>query len=77
MESGFGLALVPETSVREEMARGSLCALDVPEVRARVDVALIRRKRAFLGPAAGRLIDELVPGSMTARPAMASRRQVR
>lgn len=77
VESGFGLALVPETGVREEIARGSLCALDVPELRARVDVALIHRKRAFLGPAARRLIDELVPATATARRDMASRRQVR
>lgn len=77
VESGFGLALVPVTSVGEEIARGSLCALDVPDLRAQVDVVLIHRKRAFLGPAARRLIDDLAAGTRTPRRAMASRRQVR
>lgn len=77
VESGFGLALVPVTSVDEEIARGSLCTLDVPELRAQVDVVLVQRRRAVLGPAARRLIDELVAGARPPRRAMASRRPVR
>ena len=77
VESGFGLGLVPVTSVGEETARGSLCVLDVPELRAQIDVVLVHRKGAFLGPAARRLIDELVPGARRPRGAMASRRAVR
>lgn len=67
VEAGFGLALVPESSIHEELARGTLCTLDVPQLRAEVDVALIHRKGAFLSPAARRLIDEL--GSATRAPA--------
>lgn len=77
VESGFGLALVPVTSVGEEIARGSLCALDVPELGAQVDIVLIHRKRAFLGPAARRLIEELAVGARPRRRTMASRGQVR
>jgi len=59
VESGFGLALVPASSVREEVARGTLRELDVPELRTDVDVVIIHRKGAFLSPATLRLIDEL------------------
>ncbi len=59
VEGGFGLALVPESGVREELARGTLSRLHVPEMRAEVDVTLIHRKGAFLSPAMRRLIDEL------------------
>jgi DNA-binding transcriptional LysR family regulator len=81
VEGGFGIALVPETSVREEIARGTLVTLDVPELRAQVDVALVHRRGAFLSPAAQRLIDELArvdPEPVgTPRRAMVSRRRVR
>jgi DNA-binding transcriptional LysR family regulator len=77
VESGFGLALVPATGAAEEIARGSLCALDVPEMRARVDVVMIHRRRAVPGAAARRLMEELVAGIEPRRAAMASRRQVR
>jgi len=60
VEGGFGLALVPASSVREELARGSLCVLDVPAMRTSVDVALVHRKGAFLSPAALRLVDALL-----------------
>jgi DNA-binding transcriptional LysR family regulator len=81
VEGGFGLALVPVTSVHEELARGTLCVLDVPELQAQVDVALVQRRGAFLSPAAQRLIDELVRTEpepvRTPRRTMVSRRRVR
>lgn len=77
VEGGFGIALVPVTGVREEIARGSLCELDVPELRARVEIALVHRKGAFLSPAARRLIDELSRAAAAPRRTMASRRPVR
>jgi DNA-binding transcriptional LysR family regulator len=81
VEGGFGLALVPVTSVHEELARGTLCVLDVPELHAQVDVALVQRRGAFLSPAAQRLIDELVRTEpepvRTPRRTMVSRRRVR
>lgn len=59
VEAGFGLALVPESSVREELKTRTLRTLDVPGLQATVDVALIHRKGAFLSPLARRLIDAL------------------
>jgi DNA-binding transcriptional LysR family regulator len=59
VEAGFGLALVPASGVREELALGTLRQLDVPGLRASADVVLIRRKAAVLGPAAGHLVAAL------------------
>ncbi|HZR80022.1 MAG TPA: LysR family transcriptional regulator [Candidatus Binatia bacterium] len=79
VEAGFGVALVPESSVREELALQTLRRLDVPALRATVDVTLIHRKHAVLGPAGQRLVDVLSkPPAETragrSRPARASRR---
>jgi DNA-binding transcriptional LysR family regulator len=56
VEAGFGLALVPRSSVVEELARGSLRALDVRGIKPSVHVTLIHRKTAFLGHAARQLM---------------------
>jgi len=47
VEAGFGLAILPESSVDEELRSGSLRVLKVPALKATIPVALIRRKRAF------------------------------
>lgn len=80
VEGGFGLALVPASSIQEERADGSLCVLDVPALRAEIEVALIHRHGAFLSAAARRLIDELSRGDAgvslrRARTAAPSRRR--
>ncbi len=59
VEAGFGLALVPESSVREELAVNTLRKLDVPALRAAIEVVLIHRQGAFLSPATRRLLDVL------------------
>jgi DNA-binding transcriptional LysR family regulator len=51
VEAGFGLALLPESSIDEELRTGTLCVLPVPALRVSVPVALIRRRRAFLSGA--------------------------
>lgn len=56
VEAGFGLALVPESSVRDELKLGSLKALDVPAMRVSIPVALIQRRNGYLNPAARALI---------------------
>lgn len=62
VEAGFGLALVPESSVREELALQTLRRLDVPALETTIEVSLIHRKSAVLGPASRRLVDILTPG---------------
>jgi DNA-binding transcriptional LysR family regulator len=56
VEAGFGLALVPESSVRDELKLGSLKELDIPAMRASIPVALIHRRNGYLNPAARALI---------------------
>jgi len=46
-EAGFGLAILPESSLEEELRAGTLCAIDVPTLTATIPVALIRRRNAF------------------------------
>lgn len=47
VEAGFGLALLPESSVDEELRAGTLRALRIPAMRITIPVVLIRRRRAF------------------------------
>jgi DNA-binding transcriptional LysR family regulator len=47
VEAGFGLALLPESSIEEELRAGTLCRLRVPAMRVTTPVVLIHRRRAF------------------------------
>ncbi|WP_421998536.1 LysR family transcriptional regulator [Reyranella sp.] len=55
-QAGFGLALVPESSVRDELRQGLLVALDVPALRAVNPITAIHRRNAYLSPAAKALL---------------------
>ena len=46
-EAGFGLAILPESSLDEELRTGTLRAIDAPALTATIPVALIRRRNAF------------------------------
>ena len=59
VEAGFGLALLPASSVDEELRSGALRVLRIPALRATVPVVLIHRRRAYLSGAARALIAEL------------------
>lgn len=58
-EAGFGLAILPESSLDEELRTGTLCAIDAPALTATIPVALIRRRNAFETGAARALIAAL------------------
>jgi len=47
VEAGFGLALLPASSIEEELRSGTLHALRVTAMRATVPIVLIYRRRAF------------------------------
>jgi DNA-binding transcriptional LysR family regulator len=47
VEAGFGLALLPASSVDEELRSGTLCVLRLAAMRATIPVVLIHRRRAF------------------------------
>ena len=51
-EAGFGLAILPESSLDEELRSGTLRVIDVPGLTATIPVALIRRRNAFATGAA-------------------------
>jgi len=59
VEAGFGLALLPASSVDEELRSGALRVMRIPALRATIPVVLIHRRRAFLSGAARALIAEL------------------
>jgi DNA-binding transcriptional LysR family regulator len=46
-EAGFGLAILPESSLDEELRTGTLCAIEAPALTATIPVVLIRRRNAF------------------------------
>src|SRR5215469_15130106 len=52
VEAGFGLAILPESSLEEELRAGTLCAINAPTLTARIPVTLIRRRNAFQTAAA-------------------------
>ena len=63
-QAGFGLALVPESSVRDELRRGLLVALDVPAMRADIPIVSIHRRNGYLSPAATALLALLTDASV-------------
>jgi DNA-binding transcriptional LysR family regulator len=70
VEAGFGLALLPASSVDEELRAGTLRALRVPGPRVTLPVELIRRRRAYLSGAAQALRERLArwPSPGRSRP---------
>lgn len=63
VQAGFGIALVPESAVRDELRLGSLRKVAVPSVQTTVPVAVIHRRKGYLNPAARRLLTLLSEGS--------------
>jgi len=64
VQAGFGIALVPESSVRDELKLGTLKELDIPAVRAAVPVVLVHRRSGYLNPAAQALIGLMTDKSL-------------
>lgn len=59
VEAGFGLALLPASSIDEELRAGTLHALGVPALRMTVAVVLIHRRRGFQSGATRALVSLL------------------
>jgi len=56
VEAGFGLGLLPASSVEEELRLGTLRALRMAAIRLAVPVVLVHRRRAYLSGAARALM---------------------
>lgn len=69
VEAGFGIALLPESAIQEELAMGSLTVLEVTGIDIAVPVVLITRREGYLGAAARALIDELRRETQVTPPA--------
>jgi DNA-binding transcriptional LysR family regulator len=63
-QAGFGLALVPESSVRDELRQGALVALDIPAMQTAIPITAIHRRNGYLSPAAKRLLALLTSGTL-------------
>lgn len=66
VEAGFGVALLPASSIQEELRLGTMRILDAPRLATKISVALIRRKHGHLSLAAQSLLS-LVVTAGTAR----------
>jgi DNA-binding transcriptional LysR family regulator len=55
-QAGFGLALVPESSVRDELRSGTLVALDIPSMCTTIPITAIHRRKGYLSSAAKALL---------------------
>jgi DNA-binding transcriptional LysR family regulator len=55
VEAGFGLALVVESAIDEERRSGAVGVIDVPALKGRFPVVLVRRRDGYLSGAAGTL----------------------
>jgi DNA-binding transcriptional LysR family regulator len=64
VEAGFGLALLGENGVAEELAAGSIARIRVRELRASQDIVAVTRKGGFLSAAARGLLDEIRAGAV-------------
>ena len=63
VEAGFGLGLLPESSVEEELRLGTLCAVRIAAMRLAVPVVLVHRRHAHWSGAARALLALLVERS--------------
>jgi DNA-binding transcriptional LysR family regulator len=63
-QAGFGLALVPESSVRDELRQGALVALDIPSMRSTIPIVAVHRRNGYLSSAAKLLLALLTKGTL-------------
>jgi len=59
VEIGAGVSILPEPTVRREVASGTLVAVPLADERLRRPIGVIRRRRKTTTPAMARFIDLL------------------
>lgn len=60
IEADFGLGLLPESGVQEELRLGTLVKLEIPELRVMAPVTMLQRRHGYLSQAARCLLEALV-----------------
>jgi DNA-binding transcriptional LysR family regulator len=74
VEAGFGIALLGESAVEEELRLGTLTRLDVPALRTSIPIFVIHRRHGYLGASARALLEALSAGPAPYRVKRARRR---
>jgi len=59
VEAGLGVALLPRSSVHQELEAGSLSIIPAPGIATTLPIVLIHRRSGYLSPAAHTLIEIL------------------
>jgi len=59
VEAGFGIALLAESGIQEELKQGTLKVLNVPALRAAIPIALVYRGNGYLSAAARSLLSTI------------------
>jgi DNA-binding transcriptional LysR family regulator len=67
IREGFGTAIFSHLTVQRELSDGTLCKLNVPDVRLAAEIMLIERERALSSPAVA-LIKSFLEAKISARP---------
>lgn len=78
IEADFGLGLLPESAIAEELRLGTLEVLEVEDFRSTVPISMLQRESGYTSPALGRLITFLTRnemGPITPREAIADRQR--
>jgi DNA-binding transcriptional LysR family regulator len=72
VEAGFGIALLAESGIQEELKSGTLKVVNVPALKASIPIALVYRRNGFLS-AAARSLMSMIETSWS-RPTATARR---
>jgi len=72
IEAGIGIALLPESSIQEELRLGTLRTIDIPPLQTTVPIHLLYRKNGYLNGASRTLLSIISNGPV--RPMTAARR---
>jgi DNA-binding transcriptional LysR family regulator len=67
VEAGFGLALLPKSALRAELARKTLMVVSVPALATSIPISVVHRKRLLMGVTARALHEHLVSHAVAAR----------
>lgn len=72
IEAGIGIALLPESSIQEELRLGTLRTIDIPRLQTTVPIHVLYRKNGYLSGASRTLLS--IISNVPVRPTAAARR---
>jgi len=72
IEAGIGIALLPESSIQEELPLGTLRTIDIPRLQTTVPIHVLYRKNGYLNGASRTLLS--IISNAPVRPTSAARR---